>query len=130
MGHPNEDFVRDGYAAFGRGDIQTLKDTFFAEDIRWHFPGKSQMAGDYQGVDDVLAWLGKTFELSGGTITIDLHDVIGNDEHVVSLSTVRAQREGQSYEDNTAQVFHIKDGKVTEVWANPGDIYATDAFWA
>jgi uncharacterized protein len=130
VAHANEDLVREGYAAFARGDIEALGSRFFAGGIRWHFPGRSPFGGDYEGVAEVLGWLGRTFEASGGTISIELHDVIGNDEHVVALTTVRAQREGRSIQDHTAQVFHVRDGKVTEVWTHPGDLYATDAFWS
>ena len=130
MTHPNEDLVREGYAAFGRGDMAALSSTFFAEDIRWHFPGKSPFGGDYEGLDQVLGWLGRSYEASGETISVELHDVIGNDEHVVALSTLRAQRQGKSIQDEQVQVFHVSDGKATEVWTHPRDQYATDEFWS
>ena len=130
MAHPNEDLVRQGYAAFGSGDLDALQNRFFAEDIRWHFPGKSQFGGDYKGMGEVLGWLGRSFEASGGTVRIELHDVIGNDEHVVALTTVRAERAGKQLEDRTVQVFHINDGKATEVWSHPADLYASDDFWS
>jgi hypothetical protein len=28
------------------------------------------------------------------------------------------------------QVFRIRDGKATEVWTYPADLYVTDAFWS
>ncbi|MBV9093964.1 MAG: nuclear transport factor 2 family protein [Streptosporangiaceae bacterium] len=130
MAHPNEDLVRQGYAAFGSGDLDALQNRFFAEGIRWHFPGRSPFGGDYEGVTEVLGWLGRSFEASEGTIRIELHDVIGNDEHVVALTTVRAERAGKKHQDNTVQVFHIRDGKVTEVWSHPADLYASDEFWS
>jgi ketosteroid isomerase-like protein len=130
VAHPNEDLVREGYAAFGRGDLDTLQTRFFADGIRWHFPGRSPFGGDYTGAGEVLTWLGRTFEASGGTIRIELHDVIGNDDHVVALTTVRAEREGRTLVDNSVQVFHIHDGKVTEVWTHPADLYASDEFWS
>ena len=77
-----------------------------------------------------MTWLGRSFEASGGTIHVQLHDVIGNDEHVVALTTIRAERVGRTLQDNTVQVFHIQDGKATEVWTHPADLYATDEFWS
>jgi uncharacterized protein len=130
MAHPNEDLVRDGYAAFARGDLDMLQNRFFADGIRWHFPGRGPFAGDYAGIGEVMTWLGRTFEASGGTIRIELHDVIGNDDHVVALTTVRAEREGRTLQDNTVQVFHVRDGKATEVWTHPADLYASDQFWS
>jgi hypothetical protein len=29
-----------------------------------------------------------------------------------------------------SQVFHIRDGKVTEVWTQHADLYTMDAFWS
>lgn len=129
MAHPNEDLVREGYAAFGRGDMDALGQ-FFAEDIRWHFPGRSPFGGDYEGLEQVLGWLGRSFEASGGTINVELRDAIGNDEQVAALTTIRAERAGKKLEDNTVQIFRIRDGKAAEVWSHPADLYATDDFWS
>ncbi len=130
MAHPNEDLLRDGYAAFGRGDLDALQNQFFAADIRWHYPGQSPFGGDYEGIAQVLDWLGRTFEASGGTIRVELRDVLANDEHAVALVTTRAERAGKQLEDDNVQVFHIRDGKATEVWTYPSDLYAADAFWS
>ncbi len=130
MAHPNEDFIREGYAAFGRGDVDALQHRFFAEDVRYHVPGRSPLAGDYEGVAQVLEWLGRQFALSGGTISAEVHDVVANDDHAVSLITVRAERGGKQIEDNSVQVFHVRDGKVSEFWSHPADLYAMDEFWS
>ena len=50
MAHPNETLVREAFAAFGRGDMDALRSQYFAEDIRWHIPGRNPLAGDYEGV--------------------------------------------------------------------------------
>ena len=44
MAHPNEILVREGFAAFGRGDLDALQNQYFAEDIRFHFAGRSPSA--------------------------------------------------------------------------------------
>jgi ketosteroid isomerase-like protein len=96
MAHPNEDLVREGYAAFGRGDIDALRRSFFAADVRYHVPGKSPLGGDYEGVAQVLEWLGRQFELSGGTISAEVHDVVANDEHAVRSSRSAASGRASS----------------------------------
>ena len=65
---PNEDLVREGYAAFGQGDLDMLSNRFFADGVRWHLPGRSPFGGDYTGIGEVMTWLGRSFEASGGTI--------------------------------------------------------------
>ena len=99
-------------------------------DIRWHYPGKSPLGGDYDGADQVAGWLLRTYEACWGSITVEVHDVIASDEHAVALITVRAERQGRSLQDDTVQVFHITDGKATEVWTYPSDLYASDEFWS
>jgi uncharacterized protein len=125
MGHPNEDLVRRGYDAFGRGDMQLLRELFHP-DIVWHAPGRSQLAGDHQGVDAVLGYFGQTMELTDGSFRVEVHDVVANDVHAVGLNSVHAERAGRTLEDNNTLVFHISDGKVTEVWQYWSDQYAAD----
>ena len=129
MAHPNEDLLRTGFDAFGRGDMEALG-KLFTDDVVWHFPGTSQLAGEYRGKEEVLGFLGKSFELSGGTLRLEIHDVLANDEHGTVLTHVTGQREGKSLDDNSVQVFHIRDGKVSESWIHPGDLYAGDDFWS
>ena len=45
--------VKDGFAAFGRGDIQGLLG-LLSEDVEWHIPGEGlPLAGTYRGRDAV-----------------------------------------------------------------------------
>ena len=129
MAHPNEELVRRGYEAFNNADVDTLRQ-LFADTTIFHEPGRSPISGDYQGLDQVLGFFGTLAERSGGTFRATLHDVVANDEHAVALLGVSAEREGKTLKDNTVQVWHIKDGKVTESWLHPSDAYASDEFWA
>ena len=128
MGHPDEDVVRRGYDAFSRGDMQALRE-LFDPDIVWHTPGRSQLAGDHRGVDAVLGFFGRTMELTGGTFRIEVHDVVANDEHVVGLHAVIAERDGKALRDRNILVFHVRDGRTSEVWQFWTDQYAADAFF-
>jgi ketosteroid isomerase-like protein len=129
MAHPNEDLARRGYEAFATGDMATLNE-LFSDDIVWHSPGRHELAGTFRGKDEVFANLQKNMELTNGTFRLDIHALVADDEHAVALLRARAEREGKTLDDNTVQVFHIKDGKVTESWLNPSDAYASDEFWS
>jgi ketosteroid isomerase-like protein len=41
-------------------------------------------------------------------------------------TTPRQRRTGKTLEDNNTLVFHVRDGKVTEVWQYSSDQYAAD----
>ena len=129
MAHPNEDLLRRGYDAFGSGDMATIAG-LFADDIVWHFPGRNPLAGDYKGRDEVLAFFAKSMEMAGGTLKVEVHDVLANDEHGVGLFRATGQRGTKRLADNGVNVFHIKDGKATEVWSHAGDPVAVDEFWS
>jgi len=128
MSHPDEELVRRGYDAFSKGDMQTLREVFHP-DLVWHSPGRNQLSGDHRGVDAVLGFFGRTMELTGGTFRVAVHDVVANDEHVVGLNSVAAERGGRTLQDTNTLVFHVRDGKATEVWQFWADQYAADEFF-
>lgn len=129
MTHPNEQVVRDGFAAFAAGDMDTLRRVLAADSV-WHVPGRSPLSGSHKGIDEILGYLGRVNELSGGTFTIDLHDVVGNDQHVFAAYGVTARRGGKALDDHALVVCHVRDGQVTEAWWTVGDQYISDDFWS
>jgi len=126
--HPNVELLRKGYNAYETGDIAVLND-LFAEDVLWHITGRSQLAGDYKGRDQVFGFFGKLMELSGGTSKIEVHDILANDDHGVALVTGSGSRNGNSFTGIDVHVFHLRGGKVVEFWDSPVDQYAADEFW-
>jgi hypothetical protein len=46
------------------------------------------LAGDYEGISQALEFFGRVFELSGGTLRLEVRDVPASDEHAVTLATV------------------------------------------
>jgi uncharacterized protein len=128
MAHPNEDLIRKGYGAFASGDMATLNE-LFDDDIVWHAPGRNQLAGTFLGKQAVFGEFQRVAEFSGGTFKLEIHTVLADDEHVAVLARAMGEREGRTLDDNSVQIFHVKDGKVTEQWLYPGDVYASDEFW-
>ena len=63
MAHPNEELLRRGYEAFGKGDMDTIRE-LFDPNIVWHAPGRNPMSGDYRGVDEVLTQFGNAIVLT------------------------------------------------------------------
>ena len=123
--HPNVTRMKDGYAAFAKGDFAILDD-LFADDVVWHVGGRNQLTKDYRGRDEVYGFFGRLLELTGGSFHIDLHTVFADDEHGVALVATSASRGGKSVRINEAHVFHLRDGKVTEFWDASTDEYALD----
>ena len=123
--HPNIARIRDGYAAFAKGDFAVLTD-LLAEDLVWHQGGRSQLAGDYRGREAVFGYFAKLMEVTEGSFHVDVHAVLADDEHGVALTVATASRGGRSMTANDADVMHLRDGKVTEFWTSSTDPYAFD----
>jgi ketosteroid isomerase-like protein len=128
--HPNVERMRKGYDAFGRGDLDFLRNEMFADDIVFHVTGNNPMAGDYKGIDEVFGFFGQLMERSGGTFALQIHDILANDEHGIGLVHVTGEREGKRLDHNSAHVFHLRNGKITENWTMVEDSRPFDDFWS
>jgi uncharacterized protein len=127
--HPNVELARRGYDAFAKGDMAALAE-LIADDVVWHVQGTGPLSGTYHGRDEVFGFFGRLAEETGGTFRLDVHDVLANDEHAVTLCVLSATRGEKSIEMPVANVSHMRDGKVTEFWTAITDPVATIDFWA
>ncbi len=123
--HPNVARIRDGYAAFAKGDFAVLND-LFAEDLLWHEPGRNHLAGDYHGREAVYEYFGKLLQATEGSFHLDLQAVFADDEHGVALVVSTASRGGRSVKIQDAHIFHLRDGNVVEFWNASTDAHAFD----
>lgn len=127
--HPNVARVDQGYTAFGKGDLDALRD-LIAPNCTWHVLGDNMLAGEYRGIDDVLAFFGRLAVETGGTLNIEVRDLMATDDHAVALVHSTASRGDRTLSDDPVHVFRMEDGKVVEFWSYPKDAAATDAFWS
>jgi ketosteroid isomerase-like protein len=128
MAGSNEQLLRDAYAIFAKGDIEG----FFAlctPGITFHIPGNTPLSGHHTGKEAFLPILGKVMEISGGTFQEEVHDVTTSDTHGTALLLHRFERNGKPVEYNTAHVWHIADGKLSEFWELPVDQAEYEAAW-
>lgn len=125
----DEAVVRRGYEAFNTGDVETLMG-LFAPDAVYRVGGSGGLAGDKRGQQEVMGYFGELFSRSGGTVKVDLRDVIAGEHHTVALQTAEAQRNGKSMKQDGVLVFTVKDGKVTEVSEFQEDTGTASEFWA
>jgi uncharacterized protein (TIGR02246 family) len=130
MTDANEDLVRQGYAAFAEGDMETLR-SLFAPDAVHVATGNSQVAGEYRGVDAILGYYGTLFELSDGTFAAELQSVRSEGEDtVVATHRDKGQRGGKTLDQDEDLTFTISNGKITRLVENHSDQATYDDFWS
>ena len=122
--HPNATLMREALEAMNAGQVEAMS-KYVADDVVWHYIGGAE---PLRGKDALLAAFGP-----GNTdweITTETHDVIANDDHVVALVKAIATRDGKTFSYHTAEILHVKEGKVTERWAFSDDTAAIVDFFA
>ena len=126
----NIENTKKAYAAFGSGDIATLT-ALIAPDCVWHVGGRSQLAGDYVGHEQILGYIGKLYELTEGTFSAVLDDVGETESGLVTcVVTLSGRREGRSLTTRMIEIGRPNSaGQVAECWWFAEDAYAADEFF-
>jgi ketosteroid isomerase-like protein len=128
MAHPTAELLQHGYDCFAKGDIPTALG-LLANDISWHVPGRSPLSGDYKGHEEVLGFFAKSMELSGGTLQIDINDILCEGERAAVLCTVSAERNGEFWSSPEIHMWRVVNGKAVEFREFQGDQQTEDEFW-
>ena len=122
--HPNAAAVRSAAERTEQsGDMMSALD-MLADDVVWHEIGSAEPIRGKQAL--IERWSGIP---EGASITTETHDVVANDEHCVQLVTATATMGDQQLVYRTAEIYHMKDGKVTERWAFSDDTERINRFF-
>lgn len=131
--HPHAQLIREFHAAqndfYADGD-QLAVAGMLTDDVAWHVPGRSVIAGSYRGRDEVLRYFARRRELSASTFRIDVRGVLADDERAVILAESRLRRGGDILTGRTVVIFRILAGKIGECWVVPYDQLAFDDIWS
>ena len=122
--HANATLVRRMMEAMGRGDMQGASDAL-AEDVEWHEIGRAEARHGKAELRTAM-----TGGATDYTITGAIHDIVANDDHVVGLFDATATRGGRTFSYRTAEIFHVRNGKIVGRWAFSDDTAAIVAFFA
>ncbi len=122
--HPNAALVRQMTEAMSRGDMQAASDAL-ADDVEWHEIGRSEARHGKAGLREAM-----TGDAVDYTITGTIHDVLANNDHVVGLFDATATRGGRTFRYRTAEIYHVRNGRIVERWAFSDDTAAIAAFFA
>ena len=132
--HANEKLVRDFHAAqahvyAGQAHARALE-ALLSEDVVWHVPGRTAIAGEYRGRRAVLDYFSRRRRMAADSLRVTVHRVLADDEVVMQLAGGRAELGGAVREWETVGVFRIADGRIAECWLVPFDQHAFDEAWS
>jgi ketosteroid isomerase-like protein len=120
----NATVARELTDAFDRMDMARI-DALIADDVVWHEIGRAEPRRGKEALRAAAPGAGADYEITGTS-----HDVLASDDHAIVLVEATATRGGKTFTYRTAEIYHIRDGKVTERWAFSDDTTAITAFFA
>ena len=119
--HPNAALARRAMDNMNDGDWQAMSE-FLADDVVWHEIGRAEPR---RGKAALMESTGPTYY----DIKATVHDVVANDDHTIALVNATATRDGKTLEYRTAEIMHLREGKVVERWAFSDDTAAIVDFF-
>ena len=132
--HPNARLIETFYQAqrrfyAGDDDTTTLRG-LLSNDIAWHVPGHSVIAGDYRGHDQVLGYFAARRKLARASFRVEPHGLLADEHWVVQFATGRLERDGTVSRWETLGMYRIAHCKIAECWLLPFDQYQFDQIWS
>ena len=117
--HPNATIIRGIYDSEDLSPYDIVTD-----DVVWHVIGRDE---PYRGKAQIPRGARNAdWEI----ISDSTHDIIANDEHAIGLIEVTARRGDETLTFRTAEIYHMRDGKIAERWAFSDDTEAIKRFFA
>jgi len=112
---------------FLHGDLAAVS-RHFSPDAVWELPGRGTLAGEYKGPDAIVGFLARSFELSGGTLRLDVLDVLASENGAAHVQRVTADNQGRRLDCVEVIAHEITDGRIVHTYHRP-DAHALDTFF-
>jgi ketosteroid isomerase-like protein len=126
--HSNLQVMRDALKAFQSGDGAALA-RLFSRDVVWRVPGKSFLAKDYKGQEEVFGFFGQLMALTAGTFNVQSIDLFANDAGGVFVDRITAERNGKKLDVRLILHVTIRGGQIVEGVDAFHHEHLWDAFW-
>jgi uncharacterized protein len=107
----NVDTARAAYEAFGRGDMDSLRE-MFAEDAEWLTSDELPLGGRTAGRDAIMENFAQIPNY-WSQFSVEPEQFIDGGDDVVVTGTQRATGEAGSFESRFLHLMHFEGGKVT-----------------
>jgi ketosteroid isomerase-like protein len=125
------DVVRAVFRAFADADLGALGGLLHA-DATWHHRNDDRLGGVHHGIDAIMAYLGQSAQLTGGTLRAVpqsfMADGQGRVAVLVRLSATR--HDGRAMDGPQLVLATLDGGRVRSIDQFVGDPAAVAAFWA
>jgi len=96
----------------------------------WRVPGRTPVAREYRGREQIFELFRETRRRTGGTYRSELRWAASEGDHAVAVYRARGTRLGREIDIDQALLITLRDGRWQEIVAVRTDPAAFEAFWA
>ena len=100
-----------------------------ADDVVGHVPGRSPAAGVKRGKAAVVGYITDAVARAHGDVQVELVDMLVGAEHVALVVRERLADGDRVLDMRRANVYRVRDDRITEIWIFEGDQYAVDEWF-
>src|SRR4051812_28038229 len=125
MPNPHVAGLRRGYDAFEKAEVETVR-SLLADDVVVHVGGRSVLAGDYKGHDEVFDLIVRLIDASAGTHHVVVREVVADGRTGVVLATHEMRRDDVLHRFDAVHVWELGNGKGRRLAVYPADPYVLD----
>jgi uncharacterized protein len=113
------------------GSVEAVLE-LLSEDIVWHVPGTSPIAGDHRGHEQVAAYFERRRGLADSTMRMSPGPVLAADDAVAQFVTGSATLGGEQVTWQTIGAYRADPERrlIREVWLVPLDSALFDRIWS
>jgi ketosteroid isomerase-like protein len=122
--HPNVETLRAVYADLARIGEHT------SADVVLHAAERGPADIRYVGRRAVVAKEEELIRLTGGTLVMDVDQIIANDHFGAVLGVLRAHRDGDTVAEPFCGLWRFRDGLIVEHWENAYELAGLTRFLA
>lgn len=116
---------------YAGGSIHSVAE-LLAEDIVWHVPGSSPIAGDHRGIAQVADYFKLRRRLANATMRMRPGEVMSAGDAVAQFVAGEAELDGEEVSWRTIGVYRVdvELQRILEVWLVPLELDLFDRLWS
>ena len=123
--------LHEAQGAFYEGGPPEPLRALLADDVAWVVPGRNAIAGEYRGIDEVMAYFARRRNLAARTFRMHPGDLLtGDGDRVAVLTDGTATIGGVEQRWSTVGLYRLREGRVAECRLLALDQAAFDAIWS
>jgi ketosteroid isomerase-like protein len=123
--------LHEAQGAFYAGGPDEPLRAMLTDDVEWTVPGHNAIAGEYRGIDEVMAYFARRRDLAARSFRMHPGDLLtGDGDRVAVLTDGTATIGGVEHRWSTVGLYRLREGRVAACWLLPLDQAAFDVIWS